>query len=74
VYLISQILASITKIKQEDGFVSLNDEGMQAKIVVKSALHIWQSVEFYQMLAENIKDANFLRKLATNEDKVRFLL
>ena len=73
-YLISQILASITKIKQEDGFVSLNDEGMQAKIVVKSALHIWQSVEFYQMLAENIKDANFLRKLATNEDKVRFLL
>jgi len=74
VYLISQILASITKIKQEDGFVSLNDEGMQAKIVVKSALHIWQSLEFYQMLAENIKDANFLRKLATNEDKVRFLL
>ena len=73
-YLISQILASITKIKQEDGFVSLNDVGMQAKIVVKSALHIWQSVEFYQMLAENIKDANFLRKLATNEDKVRFLL
>ena len=73
-YLISQILASITKIKQEDGFVSLNDEGMQAKIVVKSALHIWQSVEFYQMLAENIKDANFLRKLATNEDKVRFLI